>query len=458
MKIIKKYIIPVILILFLTILSSCRDISVDEDIIKNDIVYDIRRNSELKRYYGDFEPEENYIPTNTIDLDGILSPVYMFNNNRFYFPVNKRYEIEVDGGTSGGGMTMLTYIDLHSGKQRFICPDPLCKHMPDECKYIDLQTAFFAEKNIFYTTFIDGGFYENWTDRRFVIAKVDLNNDRIDIVYRTEEDPSRQAVNVEGIYNNKLYFFVDTRTENEGQREVTSTRTLKIMDLSTHNLSEAVNFPEQYVNIWSSIMFIDENTFYFQSLRNIFTTDFNFENEKIIYSFENNERLGNYFYDTSTKELFFLARNTKDNTGIIYVYGNSAIKKLNMPHTDIYSFMLTNGEIYYSPYESIFLGISPRDDLPMKDREVYNYTKGKIYVTDRHSREEAELIFDDGANFNYVIGGSEVCEYIIIGDYMYFPYMEFLDDGTHVWFRSAHFLEQVRINLKENTILYFAFE
>jgi len=88
---------------------------VDEEILKNDVIPQINRNNELERYYGNFVPEMRYTPTDTSELDGILSPVYTFNNNRFYFPVNKRYEGEYDGGTLVTGITMLAmYCDCQS--------------------------------------------------------------------------------------------------------------------------------------------------------------------------------------------------------------------------------------------------------------------------------------------------------------------------------------------------------
>jgi hypothetical protein len=103
----KKYIVIAVSLLIF-ILSSCRGSSVDEEILKNSDFFNVSAengdNSALERYYGDFIPEEQYIPTETEDLSGIFSSIYTFNNNRFYFPVKKKYE----GGTLVTGITILS--------------------------------------------------------------------------------------------------------------------------------------------------------------------------------------------------------------------------------------------------------------------------------------------------------------------------------------------------------------
>lgn len=393
MKKTNKYVLTPISLLFISLfLSSCRDANIDDKILRESDFFKANlevHESVLERFYDDFEREIKHTPTDTADLDNIFSPLYTFNNNRFYFVVRRRYETNY----RSTGIGIYSYIDLNTGEHRLICPDPLCRHSLSECRYVNLtRELFFAAENIFYTSFIEG-FNNNveFRDMRESIYGINLNTDRVDIVHRSTKDFTKQYITVEFIYNNKLYFFVATLIEEENERRMRTIRELKSMDLSTYEIVEIGNLPTEFVNKWTSIMFISENTFYFQSLQNIFSTDRNFENKKIIYSFQPNEWLEDYFFDNNTKELFFLIRNRVMHTGTIYVYRDGELIKLDMPHENIFSFQLTNSKIYYSPFNPNFLGISIRDDLA--NRRIYNYTSGRIYVTDRHNRESYELIF-----------------------------------------------------------------
>ena len=441
MKKIIKFILAMVLVLFVFLSSSCRDSSVDEEILRDAENFHIA-DSRPERYYGNFIPETAFAPTDTSDFEGIFSPLYNFNNNRFYFPVRR------DNHT-----LMLSYVNLQTGEHRLICPDPFCRHVENECRYLGFQRTFFARENVIYTHAITGDFGGDINYIRWSILRVDLNNDRIDVVYQAEEDFTKQDVDIAFIYGNTLYFFVTTRITAENERTATSVRTLKRLDISNHQIIETKSFPNEYVNIAARLMYIDEGKFYFDSLTHIFTTDFNLENKKVIYNFNPNEFLENYFFDKNTGEFFFLVRNVRNHIGSIYVYANDELKRLNMPHENIFSFQLTNSKIYYSPFNPEFLGISPRDDL-INDR-IYNFTGGRIYVTDRHIREEYELVFEACRNF---LIGTEVCRYVIIGDYLYFAHMQFISNGRYVWFSSAHYLEKVRINMRENTIRYLGFD
>lgn len=107
---------------------------------------------------------------------------------------------------------------------------------------------------------------------------------------------------------------------------------------------------------------------------------------------------------------------------------------------------MTNSKIYYSPYNPIHYGTSPRGG------EVYDYIGGKIYVTDRDDPKESELIFDCGREFAFPNG------YTMIGDYLYFDCMQIIRQGDYAWFSSALELKKVRINIKEHTIKYLSFD
>ncbi|MDR2971792.1 MAG: hypothetical protein LBU83_07700 [Bacteroidales bacterium] len=164
---------------------------------------------------------------------------------------------------------------------------------------------------------------------------------------------------------------------------------------------------------------------------------------------------GDFYYDEKTDELFFIIRNLTENTGAIYVYKNGETKKLDMPHENIFCFQLTNNAIYYSPYNPIYYGQSANPAHIAAGIGLYDFTGGKIYVTDRNTRAETTLIFDCGKDF-YIY--TESRSYIIVGDYLYFRKLTLVEENGLVYFNLILGVDKVRINLKENTIKHLKFE
>jgi hypothetical protein len=435
----KKYIYPIILILLL-VLMSCRDTSIDEEILRQADGFSVINGSgETERYYGSFLPEINYTPTDTSDIDGIFSRRYMeLNNNRLYF--------------SGSAAGVYSYIDLNTGESRLICPDSLCRHNIEECRYVNLVVMpVFTGENIFYTSNNNMGTFFNADmsqPLRDIIYRVDLNNDRVEAVYQTEEDWTEMYINNLYVHNNTLYFNHHRRIEIEGERERTIIKSLKLLDLTTHQIIGEKDFPAEYTHDDAAIMFTDGSRYYFQSMRHIFTTDSNLENAEIIYTFQSNEFLTDFYHDTNTGEFFFLIYNETENTGSIYVYRNSELRKLDMPHDNIVTFLLTADKIYYSIFEPILLGIDQDGD------NVYNITAGRIYAAGRDTPENSELFFEVDTNFNIRSSPMGSFGYVIISDYIYFSNMYLINEGAHVrWSRA--WTGKVRINIRENTIRHF---
>jgi hypothetical protein len=275
--------------------------------------------------------------------------------------------------------------------------------------------------------------------------KVDLNRDIIQKIYEAN------GTHLSAIckYKEKFYFFEIKQTALN--KKTIQRYNLKSVDINTESITDHGYMPDKYVDTAANIFYIGNNKFYFEDLDKIFTTNLSFENEKLIYNISKNEAVGDYYYDEKTDELFFIIRDQKNNTGAIYVYSNDKLKKIDMPHENIYCFQLTNNKIYYSPYNPIFYGIA----ADFQRTEIYDYTGGKIYETDRNNRKESKLIFDSEKEF---IIYNPFNSYIVIGDYLYFDNPELIEDGEFTYFSVAHKLEKVRINLKENTIKYIKFE
>ena len=447
-----NYIKLVILaITFLTLLSSCRNANIDKKILEDadnfNNVFEINRDYSLEEYYGDYERETLSVPTDIDDFYDIYSPMYnFFNNDRYYFTVKKRYETahELDG------REIYVYVDLKTGEKHYICSDPLCTHIEmGECKYLNMNSAmFFIDKNIFYITSIEGFYDESNIAKKFSIYKINLNTNKIENVYQCVDDFTKVYITISFIYNNRLYFLETERislTKDDSKKEYREVSTLKTLNLETQKIENERLLPQNYT-LDTGIIYIDNYTCFFNSIKRLFFTDLSFLNEEIIYDFQNNEYLGDYFYDKNTKELYFNVRNDKLNTGDVYVYKNGKLERVNLSNeNNIYCFQLTDSKIYYSIYEPFYYGISPRGG------EVYDYISGKVYESDRKSISESKLIFDGSGEFN-------LHKYVIVGDYLYFDYMDFMNDGTFVWFSKALELKKARINFKNNTIKYISFD
>ncbi|MCL1794780.1 MAG: hypothetical protein FWG34_13035 [Oscillospiraceae bacterium] len=425
--------ISILLFIVFLFSASCRESKIDEQILLDiEDFNDSFHAFELNR--GNFLPERNYISPSTENINGIISSNYNFNDDKFYFWLTKKY----DTADQSTGRNMIAYVNIKTGIHHYICTDLLCKHTEfDECKYLNFSDIYFAEKNVFYTARMD--------DSIHTIYQVDLDRDSVVKVYKSQGSYLRAI----GSYKKNFYFFeINHKTVN---KETKYYENLKSIDINTKNIEEHGCLLEKYTDINASVFYIGNDKFYFMSLNKIFTTDLFFENETLICKIAEDERIGDYYYDEKTDELFFNVRNQEENTGTIYVYKNDELNKINMPHENIYCFQLTNNMIYYSPYDPIYYGTA----ADFQHTQVYDYTGGKIYAADKNNPIKAKLIFDAEKNF---IIYNPFNSYVIIGDYLYFDDPELVEDGEFIYFNVAQKLEKVRINMKENTIKYIRFE
>lgn len=445
-----KKITTIFLLIIMFIFPSCRDLSVDEQILNDandeERLFTINRSSSLIEYYGDYAKENTYTPTSTEDIEGIYSSNYQrINNERYYFTVKKRYETE----TQQTAREIYAYINTKNGEKNYICADPLCTHTElEECKYLNLiGNIYFGEENVFYMAFMDG-FYTGKPDVRWSIYEINLNNDSMDIIYQCAKDRSQSRINILFLYDNKIYFHeIDNIESTDGSKEYDSAYTLKVLDLSTNKTMILDTVSSTYIKGLIPL-YMSTDVCLFAADGKIFKSNYYFNNEQAIYEFNSNEALKAYYYDEKTGELYFNTWNMIDNCGSIYKYDGNIVNLVEMPHDNIYCFQLTNSKIYYSAYDPYYYGPG------MRGGDVYDYTHGKIYATDRHDTSESILIFDDGIDFSM----NSSYSYLILGDYLYFDYMELRQENGYVWYSKALELKKVRINLKEHTVKYLSFD
>jgi len=445
-----KKITAIFLLVTILIFSSCRDLSVDEKILNNANneahLFTINRSSSLVEYYGDYAKEDTYSPTSTEDIKGIYSPLYRkINNERYYFTVKKRYETE----TQQTAREIYAYINTANGEKHYICSDPLCTHTElEECKYLNLiGNIYFGENNVFYMAFMDG-FYTGKSDVRWSIYEINLNDDSINIIYQCNKDRSQSQINILFLYDNNIYFHeIDNIESADGSKEYDSAYTLKVLDLTTKKTRTLDTVSSAYIKGLTPL-YMSQSVCLFAADGKIFQSDYYFNNEQVIYTFSPNEALQSYYYDEKNSELYFNTWNTLDNHGSIYKFDGTSVSLVEMPHDNIYCFQLTNSKIYYYAYDPYYYGPG------MRGGEVYDYTNGKIYSTDRHDPSESVLIFDDGIDFSM----NSSYAYLILGDYLYFDYMELRQENGYVCYSMALELKKVRINLKEHTVKYLSFD
>lgn len=250
-----------------------------------------------------------------------------------------------------------------------------------------------------------------------------------------------------GIFENKLYFYNNvSETNPETQLENTYCQVYSY-DLTTDSLSDPILLPQKYTDVGGSIFCADSNNFYIRANGCIYTTTHDFSHEALIAEYTPGEgEIVLYYMDEFTGEIFLLVGNYRDNKGDIYTILDGKFEKILLPHENIYYFQLTQDNIYYSTYDPYLYGTDPNG------RQLYEYGGGKIHVTDRKTRSISNEVFYN----NHELPIRD--KWYIIGDNIYLDYLQFMQEGDTVWFSAAMYLKKARINVQNNTIIYFRFD
>ena len=439
-------------VLCMILLTSCQrdrgiDISLMEKAENITQTYPTETDSRMEdEYYGEWEDELQYDVPDITEYNGIsiIGGTDCIYNGKLYFNVKKKYQ---DQNHTTGALTHM-YIDLETGENHYVCPDPLCSHVfEDNC----------GSYNPYIMVKKDGKGYDfiyRMDDKLYYdLYEWDLVTGETNCIYTIESDyrnGETKMGNVIDIDADLLWFTVtEWRTDTETKIEVKSTCVYS-MDLMTGDICESIEFPDAYDLSETWISWVADDRFYMTSdTCMLFSADMDFRNEQILIdepiTADGRDQLIGTVFDDNTGEVFVLNGNTKQRTGAIYRIKNGEIEKLAMPHDEIYHFQLTKDKIYYMTFDPYVYFV---DD---EGRETADYGGGKIYVTDRNTHDTAELFFDSEMQIPL---RSNWC---VIGNYVYVSTMDYNPGGEHP-FSSAFNLKKARINVNNNTIRYFRFD
>ena len=197
----------------------------------------------------------------------------------------------------------------------------------------------------------------------------------------------------------------------------------------------------------AGFLWIRDGLFYMCSPQmRLFVTDKKFSERQVLIDepmpANGRDQVSYQVYDEHTGETFLLYGNETQTTGTVYRIIDGEIEELSMPHEEIYQFRLTKDKIYYMTYEA------SEYSAPWQEHE---YGGGKIYVTDRETRETAELFFDSKMQIPLIDS------WYVVGNYVYVNVKDYTPNGDHP-FSTVQNLKTARIHVTDGTIRYFCFE
>ena len=403
----------------------------------------------------DTETEYKSAPDENIMIIGANS--FNLQNENLYFTLKK--EESKAGEYYTLGHPVYAYISNQTGEKHFICPDPLCTHGAfSGCQYLDLSDLTFSssEPSIMYATrsaVVDGVFYPT-------VYEINKSAATITPIY-TPDDKS-EGLNM--IYldlmfekDGKLYFIYNSKYEyinDNGESEYDEKAKLMYLDLKARQ-TEVINenYPTRAGLVgeaWGKLLFADVDT------RELYCTDYNFENPVTLMTYEDGYWFRNIYYDQETEELYVLVSYTElyypknpDMSGkdihckVYKVDKEFNLTEIPMPSEMITSFQLTRDYIYYTVYDPIQLG--SKNGRPLLDT-----TGGKIYRVPRDNTTEGELFFDNHGEIMFSSSSSLGAAYCVVGDNLYLQYYKVRGSGDDM---SSYYTGSIaRVNVKENTL------
>ncbi|MDD4773337.1 MAG: hypothetical protein PHZ09_07000, partial [Eubacteriales bacterium] len=247
----------------------------------------------------------------------------------------------------------------------------------------------------------------------------------------------------------RLYFStvqIDKTKNTDGTLTRETTEEHLSIDLTTYDVIRTENKygsrqnGEYYYSDGQYIFFADPGT------GRLFVTDMNFENEITLLEYTDEYMISDMYYDMDTSELYVCVcskymegmQGAQLEDGKIYCIDKGLnYRQLNMPTDKILDFRLTDKYIYYTIYDPVVYGVSPRGTSCIEENG------NKIYRTPRSNPSGGELIFD-GRNELFFF------DYFITGNYLYIDYMQFMDEGGMNWFRVMGVT--ARIDMEKDTI------
>ncbi len=444
----KKVSLIIICLSFLFMTVSCNS-NLEDEIIEN--LQTMENTTEQQSNDNDNDNDEfDMVP----GYKGIVSKDYVINDNKFYFVTKRKSKYSNPMSKLGKGVEMISYIDFDTGYSSIICPDPLCEHEEDgNCKYTEFEEMYFTEKGVFYSMRVLEPDYVTRKNAVMEICKIDLNKDTVKSVCATQTF----SADIIGLDGDKLYYY--ERIEETLEKKTVYHYHLYCIDTKNDTTTSLGKLPDDFEADFALFAFIfDGEVYYHTKSGKLMKTDWSFSETVELFA-KGSNMMPNLFIDTNTGEIYYNLINQSAHTGSIYVYKDGVSEKLEMPHDEIYTFTLTESDIYYTVYDPIYYGINPSIG------ETYDYSGGKVYKTSRTEHAEAELVYDCAGE--YVICNAESRNIMVFGDDLYFEEIEITKetvekaDGTeivYVYFNGAINVNKIRINLTTGELTRYQFD
>ena len=403
----------------------------------------------------EFSVSESMVKSSQVDIydsgNRIVSKNHIINDNKLYFKIQKKNPKI----TGPGGLSMISYIDLKTGDSQIICQDPLCKHENNgECKYLGFEEVHFIDDGVFYSWNTNGVFSD--------LCKIDLKKDVITVIHKPESYISLTLGT--DVKTGVFYFYeVEVLTVSD-EKQVQYIYHLYSVNPADDQVEYIGVLNDTYADNIISALFIKDRQIFLIANGNLVKSNLLLTDMEEICALEGNNTINAYqwYYDKQKDELWFNISDHQANTGNIYVYTGEKVRKVNLPHENIYSFCLTDENIYYSTYNPIFYGISASSYYLQgnpENHKVYDYSGGKVYVTNRDYRVSSDLVYDCAGKYRICSSNQN---YIVIDDCLCFDEVELIHEKIngveYTYFSSADTVNKIRVNLTTGELKRIVFE
>ncbi len=369
-------------------------------------------------------------------------------------------------GKSGSG-NVFSFIDLSKGEKRNVCPDPLCSHKREVCKYTDFSNLVsFGNEKIYY----DSKIIFDGTNSYCVVFEITPDNDSVKEIYRPAVPNTSDEYSFAIVVNvtEKFVFFIEHRyrmkkidsdfeSGNQGEEYREETHKFYRYIRATGKIEHLYNLSAEEIHERTAP--VTDGT------GDIEFTDLYFTNEKLYFcDYSEYGKVINYrsvdipdgykvmgsdciYRDIPTSDIWlgFRTKNEDDVDNfkgyICRLKENGELERISMPADNIYGFTLTDKYIYYTVFAPVIYGYAREGVV------CANETKSRMWRVPRETLENPELIFDGKCEFLFPSGS------IIYGDCIYIDYCKLMKMEGSSWYRRMGSV--VAINFVENTIKWF---
>ncbi len=459
--------ILVLLLVLSSALSSCsRDPSVDAALLdKAEQAAKVPTlPPEAAEYTGDWEPETVYSPGDFRDIEGMRylhAPLAnAAEDGLWFFKVCTIQQYQKDGGIGTGTAWLQKVVDLETGEDRPICPDPLCKHIQDSCPYVDLNPLAYADGALYILrdTFTHTG--EGDAIKLFMIQTIERIDPATGAFTELVRMGDKAALDEENLIltnvsveNGTLRYLLQTQTTDRENKTSKTSGVCVLADAETGRKTKEIPIPQDLVDANISILAVNADGFLCSDTVNgLYRTDGRFQNRKTINKGDDCERIGLNAVDTVTGEIFLDLYNPmtaerkaayRQGTKRLGRLVGNEVEEIPLPRNDLIEVYVTRNWIYYTAADFVSVGPGRHGEAGFEDG-------GVIYRVPRSDPSaEPQIVFSDGVNF-------DMKEWFVLGDCLYLGSWQRFNEGGTISF--GRFVKGVRLNLKDHTVRYFRYD